>query len=101
MKKLINIGFFFKICLFLCSEDPVFVIIAWFLLLMLFSLWCHQLFFKKNNLTLFLRYVKSFHTDLGRITGNQARCIILSDKSISPSEATCLVSKTTRHCSSD
>ena len=50
MKKLINIGFFFfKICLFLCSEDPVFVIIAWFLLLMLFSLWCHQLFFKKKQ----------------------------------------------------
>ena len=49
MKKLINIGFFFKICLFLCSEDPVFVIIAWFLLLMLFSLWCHQLFFLKQS----------------------------------------------------
>ena len=41
--------FFFKICLFLCSEDPVFVIIAWFLLLMLFSLWCHQLFFLKQS----------------------------------------------------
>jgi len=35
-------------------------------------------FFIKKKLTLFLRYVKSFHTDLGSITGNLERAVILS-----------------------
>ena len=62
---------------FMYPRSHVFALISCFFLWTLFSLWCCH-FFSKKKLIPFIRYVKIFHTDLGSITGNLERAVILS-----------------------